>query len=194
MTRPAALRLSPPARLALRLLGAGGLYRGASGDWRSRAFPDQRVAHQTVKALVANGLARTDSYVGLHDEQRCCACITQAGKDLYAGRPAPPPRPITAEALLVEVEAGLERLGRDQAALNRALAELRRAKDELWARAQAVGHQLEAMAQTIRAHEAEQQRLDHAARTLESRRAEIRPLVVEAGRMLMAQARTGDTA
>lgn len=102
--------LSMAQRLALRMLHAGALLRGATGTWSGRSFPHQTVRDETVRCLAAKGLARLETYAGLYDQRREICVITPAGEAERRGQPAIATRapPVAAELVLREVEGALQ--------------------------------------------------------------------------------------
>lgn len=128
-TRPPERRITLPMRIALGFLHTGALYRDPGELWRCRAFPAERVADKTVRALEEMGCAELHEYIGHHEQRRCCMALTPAGAALYAsiggklaGRRPPP---VEAEGVLRETEIALGEIAGQEALLAKATAAIR---------------------------------------------------------------------
>ncbi len=171
---PAVRQISMPQRLALRLAHTGALIRAAGGNWFARPFPNQPVTNQTVQALAARGLLRVASYAGLYEE-RACAVLTPEGRAANCGvrlQAAAPP-PVTAEAVLRDVEQALAELDAQEAALR---AEILADSEAIRAARRSIA---EAEARVARA-ERTLQRREEARESLGRRRVELAALVAHA--------------
>lgn len=167
--------LSMAQRLALRMLHAGALLRGATGSWSGRSFPHQTVRDETVRCLVAKGLARVETYAGLYDQQREICVITPAGEGERTGRPAFAVKapPVAAELVLREVEGALRVLTADAEELR---AEILQDSAAILAGRQQIA---EAEARMTACEKRLAQRME-AAESLRRRRVELSALVEHA--------------
>ncbi len=133
--RPISLRM----RIVLGYLHAGALLLQAARDarahahWRSRAFPEERIADATVRALEERQLVEIAEYqVG--ETLRCCAVLTAAGREAYramggryAGARAVPP---AAEALVAKFDDAIAAIAGEMENLSqRAAAMLAQAEE-----------------------------------------------------------------
>lgn len=180
--RPENRPLTLGMRIALGQLCTGALYREAGRKWRSRAFPGEPVKDSAVMALEGRGYVLLQEYDGLYGIRRACVVITPAGRRAYGagGLSSHTPPPVSAEAVLVEVEAALslltqesERLGRELAQVATLEAEARKLEREAQARLKRIETRLTA--------------LETARGNLDARRVELRCLVVEAAERLMGE-------
>lgn len=179
-SEPASRPITLAMRTALGLAHTGALYREAGGHWRCRAYPNEAVREGTARALEERGFLLLQEYEGLHRARRACMVVTPAGRRAYGGGrlAASTPPPVQAEAILREVEAALavlthesDMLGRQQTAANAAAIEAR--------------HQQAKATQTLDRIEARLVELQRIRGNLDTRRVELRCLVVEAAERMM---------
>ena len=182
--RPAPLRrVSLSMRIALGFLHTGALYQEPSNVWRCRAFPEERVLDQTVRAIEHMGLAERREYQGHHSIRRVCIALTEAGIELYArigGKLANHrPPPVQAEGIIRETEVAIDEIAEQEARLARQMAMIATETRETRAAADRI-------AASIARLEAKAGRMEHERATLASCRQDLRAFTTQAAERIGA--------
>lgn len=176
-------RVSLSMRIALGFLHTGALYQEPSNVWRCRAFPEERVLDQTVRAIEHMGLAERREYQGHHGVRRACISLTEAGIALYAriGGKLSNHRPpsVQAEGIIRETEVAIDEIAEQEERLARQMALI--ATETRATRAAA-----DKIAASIARLEAKAGRMEHERATLASCRQDLRAFTTQAAERIGA--------